>query len=112
MTDPSRAPGRIDLRAIDDTALPVDGERVIRAALSRMAAIATSNGDVLTSLLIYSRPMLAAAAALVLIALGTLMFTPRPAQVDQPVNVLAAWAERSHVPTNGELLAAFQGYGR
>jgi hypothetical protein len=112
MTEISRDPGRIDLRPIDEPADPVQAERVIAAAMSRVAAHRNSRGDVLTTIVIYARPLLAAAAALVVIATGTLMVTQRPTQEDQPVSVLASWAESNHVPTNGELLAVFQGYDR
>ena len=111
MTDRSREPGRIDLRAVDLPADPLQAERVIAAAMSRMAEGRESKGDVLVTIMSYSRPLLAAAAALILIATGTLMIGERRA-TDEPVSLLATWAESSHVPTNGELLAAFQGYDR
>ncbi len=112
MTDRSREPGRIDLRAVDAPADPLQAERVIAAAMSRMAVVRESRGDVLASIMSYSRPLFAAAAALILIATGTLIVTQRRAATDQPASLLATWAESSHVPTNGELLAAFQGYDR
>ncbi len=112
MTEHSREPGRIDLRAIDTPADPFQADRVIAAAMSRMAADGESRGDVLGSIAIYSRPLLAAAAALLVIATGTLITTQGPSQTEQAANVLATWTESSHVPTNGELLAAFQGYDR
>lgn len=110
MTDLTREPGRIDLRAIDVPADPLQAERVIGAAISRMGADRESSSDVVTSIAAYARPLLAAAAALLLVATGTLIVTQRRAETEQPANVLATWAESSHVPTNGELLAAFQGY--
>jgi len=112
MTDISREPGRIDLRAIDEPADPARAERVIAAAVSRIAADRNPRGDVLATIAIYARPLLAAAAALVVIATGTLIVTQRPTQQDQASSVLASWAESNHVPTNGELLAVFQGYDR
>ena len=112
MTDISREPGRIDLRAIDEPADPARAERVIAAAMARAAANRDSGSDVFATIAVYARPLLAAAAALVVIATGTLMVTQRPAQDVQPAGVLASWAETNHVPTNGELLALFQGYDR
>ena len=112
MTDIPREPGRIDLRAIDEPADPARADRVIAAAMSRIAADRNSRGDVLTVIVIYARPLLAAAAALVVIATGTLMVTQPPAADVQAASVLANWAESNHVPTNGELLAVFQGYDR
>lgn len=112
MTDGSREPGRIDLRAIDALPDALQARRVIAAVMSRMAADGESKGDVLTSVLSYARPLLAAAAALLLIATATLILTQGRTQDNQPASVLATWAESSHVPTNGELLAAFEGYDR
>lgn len=112
MTERSRDPGRIDLSAIDRPADPFQAQRVIAGAMSRIVANRESSGDVVGSIVIYTRPLLAAAAALLLVATGTLLTTERPAQSDQAANVLATWTESSHVPTNGELLAAFQGYDR
>ena len=112
MTDISREPGRINLRAVDEPADPARAGRVIAAAMSRIAADRTSRVDVLTTLVIYARPLVAAAAAFVIIATGTLMVTQSPAHEDQPASVLASWAESNHVPTNGELVAVFQGYDR
>ena len=113
MTEIPREPGRIDLRAIDGPADPARAERVIAAAMSRFAADRNSpKGDVLATITIYARPLLAVAAALVVVATGTLITTPRPTQQDQPASVLENWAESNHVPTNGELLAVFQGYDR
>ena len=112
MTDISRHPGRIDLRAIDEPADSARAERVIEAAMSRAAANRHSRTDVFATIAAYARPLFAAAAALVVIATGTLMVTQRPLQDVPPAGVLASWAESNHVPTNGELLAVFQGYDR
>src|SRR5439155_2831756 len=103
MTDRSRESGRIDLRAIDEPSDPGQAERVIAAAMSRMAAREASSGDVLASVATYSRPLLAAAAVLFLIATATMIMTRGRRLRDQPGAVLATWAESRHVPTNGEL---------
>lgn len=112
MTDQTRDPGRIDLRAIDEPADPNQAERVIAAVRSRKRVPMSETADVLAGVAAWSRPILAAAAALLLAATATLLRTRERAQDDQPVSVVASWAESSYVPTNGELLAAFQGYGR
>lgn len=112
MTDRSRAPGRIDLRAVDEPADSLQAERVIAAAMSRTGIGREPKEDVLANIMNYSRPLLATAAALILIATGTLIVTQRQAQAVPPESLLATWAESSHVPTNGELLTAFQGYDR
>ena len=112
MTERSREPGRIDLRAIDHPADPLQAERVIRAAMSRLASERDAGDDVLATITTYARPLLAVAAALLLAAAGTLIVTQRQTESVEPASVLASWAESSHVPTNGELLAVFQGYER
>lgn len=111
MTDRSTQPGRIDLRAIDEPADPLQAERVVGAAMARMAARGPAHSDVFASIGAYSRLMLAAAAVLCAIATSTVILTSRRAAA-QPLALLASWAESQHVPTNGELLVTFQGYGR
>jgi hypothetical protein len=105
-------PGRIDLRVIDD-ADAERADRVIAESLARIAA--TPQQEPYDPILIwterYTRPALAAAAVLAAIAIGTLALTE--GRGDAPpleVSALASWAESQHVPTNGELLLAFQGY--
>jgi hypothetical protein len=112
MTDSAREPGRIDLRTIDEPFDPTQADRVIAAAMSRIAADRDAGADVLATIALYTRPLLSAAAASFLVATGTLIVTQRRAETEQPVSILASWAESSHVPTNGELLAVFQGYDR
>jgi hypothetical protein len=58
----------------------------------------------------WRRRMLGVAAALVLIATAAMRGTPRRTQSDPAVELIARWARTEHVPTNGELLATFQGY--
>jgi len=108
MTDDSREPGRIDLRAFDEPADPVQAERVIGAALAR-AAFAGGTGGAAAGRPGRRVAALFAAAALLLLAAGLLLFAPRrpPASA-----LVAAWTLSSHVPTNAELLAAFGGYGQ
>jgi hypothetical protein len=112
MTESPHEPGRIDLRAIDHPADDLQAERVISAAMARFEAGRDSDDDVLANIVIYTRPVLAVAAGLVLVATGTLIGTQRQTEPVEPASVLASWAEASHVPTNGELLAVFQGYDR
>jgi hypothetical protein len=111
MTDRSRDPGRIDLRAIDEPSDSAQADRVIAAALARAAGESAAPSDVLSSIETLTRPLLALAATLLVTAFGTLLLT-RGRAIAEPATVVANWAEQSHVPTNGELLATFQGYGR
>lgn len=111
MTEDSREPGRIDLRALDEPADPTQAARVISAALARVAigggATAEWGGHGR-----HTAPLLAAAATVLLLVAGLLLFAPRRGPVDEAASLIAEWSTSSHVPTNGELLAAFGGYER
>ncbi|MBA3341307.1 MAG: hypothetical protein H0T48_05680 [Gemmatimonadaceae bacterium] len=113
MTDHSMEPGRIDLRAIDEPEDALQADRIIAAALARSRGGPNQPRlDALESLSGYLRPMLAIAASLLIVATGTVIALGPPEPSSQPVAILAEWTESQHVPTNGELLVAFQGYGR
>jgi hypothetical protein len=112
MTEPSRPPGRIDLRAIDaDDPRRVD--RVVGAVLQRIAALPPRPAavSVLEAVSQYAR--LALAAAVILAVAASLLVTQRrDSGDDTSLAALADWATEAHTPTNGELLAAFAGYAR
>jgi hypothetical protein len=109
MTDHSRDPGRIDLRAIDAS----NEERVVANVMSTIRSMPVEETvDVWWSIGRYARPVLAAAAGFVIIALGVVALTRRGADETQYASTLEEWTTSSHVPTNGELLATFQGYQR
>ncbi len=113
MIDHSIEPGRIDLRAIDEPEDALQADRIIAAALARSRASPNQPRlDALESLSGYLRPMLAIAATLLIVATGTVIALGPPVSSAQPATVLADWTQSQHVPTNGELLVAFQGYGR
>jgi hypothetical protein len=120
MTEQSPTPpgssGRIDLRAID-SADARQADRVIAAAMSRIATSPEQYpGDTLVALAErFTRPALVAAALLAAVAIGTVAYSDAPRERDSSplasqVATLTSWAESQHVPTNGELLLAFQGY--
>jgi hypothetical protein len=100
---------RIDLRALDAAARPGEADRVVGAVRARIAGAGDHGLGELDRLL---RPALLAAALLVALALGVLSATARGTAAPDPELVLVAWAEAQHVPSNAELLAAFQGYAR
>lgn len=113
MTEQTPPPGRIDLRALDD-ADAGRADRVLAAAMSRIAASPDRPprdviGEVVNR---FTRPALVAAAVLAAMAIGTLTLTDRGAEPPGNETLLANWVESQHVPTNAELLLAFQGYGR
>jgi hypothetical protein len=111
MTDDSREPGRIDLRALDEPADPTRAERVVGAALARAALGGSVAGAASES---PARPVAAlfGAAALLLLATGLLLFAPRRPSPQSATSLIAAWTMSGHVPTNAELLGAFGGYAR
>jgi hypothetical protein len=103
MTEDRREPGRIDLRDLDGPADPRQADRVIGAALAR-ARLGASDGWP-------DGRMAWAAAALLLLTAGLVLFVPRRTP-EEHTALITRWTLSSHVPTNGELLAAFGGYPR
>jgi hypothetical protein len=102
-TDP-----RIELRPLDWPPDTDQADRVIGAVMRHIAVHPRRRESVLEALAPYLRPALAAAAVLVAAAAASLVVAPDvAAEQDSPI---ARWAEAGHVPTNGELLAAFRGY--
>src|SRR5262245_30916062 len=104
MTEPGE-PRRIDLRALDDSD-PEQAARVVRAALAR----AKLGGGALLYLAARARPILAAAALVFLAAYLLLRLAPLQAAPEEPAQALAEWVAAGHVPSNGEIVATFQGY--
>lgn len=114
MTDDTRGPerGRIDLRVIDEPPISGRADSVIASAISRARWRGGVPEDLAAGLLAYARPVLAAAAALLILAAGGMRLAPARSASTSSASILANWAEAGHVPTNGELLAAFHGYER
>ena len=112
MTDP-RHPQRTDLSAL--TPDDATRERIMVAALARARQtpqLIPDGVDVFVRRAL--RPALVVASALMAAAACAVLFirseADTPAAV--PVSAVTAWVDDSHVPTNGELLAAFRGYGQ
>ena len=102
MTDDEK---RLDLRSLDaaDDPRRTDAlERSIMAEVQRRPRV-----DDLRELRRYRTALLAAAAVLATIALVSMLERPRESRA---ADVIAEWTRDGHVPTNGELLAAYQGY--
>jgi hypothetical protein len=104
-------PGRADLSALDRS---VDftkvADRVVSPALARF--IAMRRGGFAATLRAYTVPMLAAAMVVMAIGLGVFVRVTNTPRAGDPTALLAQWIQAEHVPTNGELLLTFQGYGR
>jgi hypothetical protein len=112
MTDNREKAGRIDLRSLD-----VDqshGERVMASVMDRIRVTPQTPADPLLDLLERSaRPVRIVAGLLAAAAVVVVVLTESRRDSEPPVpGVVAAWAQSQHVPTNGELLATFQGYNR
>jgi hypothetical protein len=104
---------RIDLTVLrgEDSA---QADAVVQAAMMRIKARAPSPEPLLADLAGWWRPGLA--AAVLLLALGLVLARQRTAsesgvQASVEARVLD-WAESGYVPSNGELLATFQGFSR
>ena len=106
MTDDHSRDGRLDLRALDAATDSDRTDTIVAAALARISA---KPRDDLAELRRYRRALVAAAAVLLIAATASVLARPVPAvaPVEDPI---AGWARSSHVPTNGELLAAYHGY--
>ena len=108
MTDglSNRGEGRLDLRALDAADIPARNDAVIAAVLARVDARSAN----IALLLRTQRRMLAVAAVRAAIAVATVAHTPNRTNAAPANDPIAQWAQSGHVPTNGELLAAYQGY--
>jgi hypothetical protein len=112
MTDHS-SPGhdkRLDLHDLDAAADDARTNAVVAAVLSRISAGASRRDYHIAALVRAQRALLAVAAALVAAATATIVSAPRRPPEPFTADVIASWAESRHVPTNGELLAAYRGY--
>lgn len=110
-----RDDGRIDLTALGRSN-PAQADSVVGAAMSRIRARTPEREPLLADLAGWWRPGLAAAAAIVLCTLGIVLARQRAGSGNAPPASVEArvldWAESGYVPSNGELLTAFQGYSR
>ena len=101
--------GRFDLGALDAGDDPARTNALIARVVARARTVSQVDGDVVV--LRRAQRALAATAAVLVAMAATVVFTTRrdagPASTGNPI---VSWAESHHVPTNGELLALFQGY--
>lgn len=112
MTD-HPSPGRdkrLDLHDLDAGADDARTNAVVAAVLSRISAGASRRDYDIAALVRAQRALLAVAAALIAAATATIVSAPRRPTEPRTADVIASWAESRHVPTNGELLAAYRGY--
>jgi hypothetical protein len=107
--------GRVDLRVFEPSDSQSDRVigKVIAALATRSQGAPPSGPDALEIVGRYLPPAWIAAAALLVIASSVAVVAKRgPAESTSIDGTVATWASQDHVPTNGELLSAFQGYQR
>ena len=99
---------RLDLSAV----APSSGEtdRVVGAVMARVRREASAPAPGVLEAIGISVPLRWIAAAAVLVAAAALGLTSRRTDTAPPLDVVAQWASQQHVPSNAELLMAFQGY--
>ena len=103
---------RIDLSALGGPD-PLQADSVVRGAMLRIRA-APAREPLLATLAAWWRPGLA--AAVLVFVLGMFLARQRSGPAETETELVEArlidWALAGHVPSNGELLATFQGYSR
>ena len=118
MSDANDTPRAVDLRPLAPDA--IESERLVTGVMARLRSypqVPPARPDVLEIIggSFASRPIWIAAAAAIVAIAGGAMLTAAPNESAPAGSVdalVATWADRQHVPTNGELLRAFQGYGQ
>ena len=101
---------RLDLRALDAADDPSRTDALVRSVMAQVER--RPRTDDLRELRRYRSVLAAAAAVFASIALLSTFTRSRRAETHSAhaADVIAQWARDSHVPTNAELLAAYQGY--
>ena len=108
-TPGKRGQPRLDLRALDLGENHSRADAVMRAVLERITTRA-SQPEWQEWMARTQRGLAAAAAGLLLLA-GALVFAERRRDTGvELTELIETWVISSHVPTNGELLSAYQGY--
>jgi hypothetical protein len=97
---------RLDLRSLDAGDDPAHTDALAHSVMARITR--RPHHDDIRELRRYRVALLAAAATFVVIALGAVRL-PRDSH-SPAAAATAEWARDGHVPTNGELLATYQGY--
>jgi hypothetical protein len=106
MTDPhSDDTHRLDLSALDTAPDRAREDALVAATLARLHP----RGAATLPLLTWRRYAALAAAVLAAIALVSL-FASRPRGAASDEHQPSQWLQTGHVPSNGELLAAYHGY--
>lgn len=115
MTEDAAEPGRVDFRALTDDPQFANVERVMTGVRARFGTPAARRSlrrpSALGALVAHARPLAAAAAILIALSLAAVTHSATRS-VASPQQTLATWVQANHVPTNGELLSTFGGYGR
>ena len=102
---------RLDLRALDVAEDPARNEVMVQAVLERVTTSRVLPVEWWESMARAQRRAAAVAAVLLFLA-GAVLFTGRETRSDALNQLIEEWVMSNHVPTNGELLAAYKGYSR
>jgi hypothetical protein len=105
MTDDPSHEERLDLGILEAGRGEGD-DRVMHAVMLQIAR----RGEETATLLRARRVLFAAAAVLAVLAATSVLATRDRPRADAMAGVIAEWLRVGHVPTNGELLAAYHGY--
>ena len=97
---------RLDLRALDAADDASRTDALVRSVMAKVER--RPRADDLRDLRRYRSVL--AAAAVVFTSIALLSTFARPRGAEHTADVIAEWARGGHVPTNAELLAAYQGY--
>ena len=100
----------MDLRALEVSATEAD--RVMRTVMARIAVTPQRSESLDDVARRAARPVLVAATVLVAAAAAMILFADTRDSAGQASTTMASWAGSGHVPTNEELLLAFEGYAR
>ena len=101
---------RIDLRTLDLGENSAREDQVMRAVMQRITS-ASTRPDTWESIARMQR-RLAAIAAMLLLMAGAVLFAQREQRNSELTDLIENWVASNHIPTNGELLAAYKGYRR
>lgn len=100
---------RLDLRALDLDENRPRADAIMRAVLEQIAP--GIDQPEWWAWMARAQRGLAAAAAVLLLLAGALVFAERRSETGvDPTELIETWAASSHVPTNAELLSAYLGY--
>lgn len=112
MTEHAQAVPRLDLSSLGIHPEAERVEAILSNVMDRVRSEASTvpPWDEIRSLVRARSYLLAAAAVLAIIATASTVIAHRQQATAIDLDLIASWTATSHVPSNGELLAAYRGY--